>query len=213
MADSIEDKEPHKCLCSRCVTLQCGYITPCGSVEYEPFLTHWNPSVATYGSASALPSPHHPFVTVLAFVLALRDVGWVCVTPADPGGYWWPPAYSTWGPTIASFSFSVLAQLTIFSSFSGPELPEPFWGPKRRFLGIAPLVDIIPFRNDIRGESCSPQIELSNDVSCASNRDSMPKLLPWEVETPIYPNGAHSFGASSPRVRFLGCLGFSIVSQ
>ena len=56
-----------------------------------------------------------------------------------------------------------------------------------------------------RHKSCSPRIELSNDVSCASNGDSMPKLRPWEVETPIYLNGAHSFGASSPRVRFLGC--------
>ena len=65
----------------------------------------------------------------------------------------------------------------------------------------------------IRPDSCSPRIELSNDVSCASNGDSMPKLRPSEVETPIYPNRAHSFGASSPRVRFLGCLGFSIVSQ
>ena len=62
--------------------------------------------------------------------------------------------------------------------------------------------NIIPFRNDIRGESCSPRTELSNDVSCQSNGDSMPKLRPWEVETPIYPNEAHSFGASSPRVRF-----------
>ena len=30
----------------------------------------------------------------------------------------------------------------------------------------------------------------------------MPKLRPREVETPIYPNRDHSFGASSPRVRF-----------
>ena len=37
----------------------------------------------------------------------------------------------------------------------------------------------------------------------APNGDSMPKLRPREVETPIYPNGAHIFGASSPRVRFL----------
>jgi hypothetical protein len=37
----------------------------------------------------------------------------------DPGGYWWPPTYSTWTPTIASFSFSVFAQFTIFSSFFG----------------------------------------------------------------------------------------------
>ena len=44
----------------------------------------------------------------------------------DPGGYLWSPTYSTWGPTIFSFSFSVSAQLTIFSSFLGPEFPEPF---------------------------------------------------------------------------------------
>ena len=56
---------------------------------------------------------------------------------------------------------------------------------------------------DVHGEICSPWIDLSNDVPCASNGDSMPKLRPWEVETPIYPNEAHSFGASSPRVRFL----------
>jgi len=50
---------------------------------------------------------------------------------------------------------------------------------------------------------CIPRIDLSNEVWYASNGDRMPKLRPWEVETPIYPNGAHSFGASSPRVRFL----------
>ena len=49
----------------------------------------------------------------------------------------------------------------------------------------------------------SPQIDISNEVWYASNRDRMPKLRPWEVETPIYPNEAHSFGASSPRVRVL----------
>ena len=68
-------------------------------------------------------------------------------------------------------------------------------------------MNIILFRNDIRGKSCSPRIELSNDVSCASNGDSMPKLRPWEVETPIYPNGAHSCGVSSPRVRILDVEG------
>jgi hypothetical protein len=47
----------------------------------------------------------------------------------DPGGYWWPPTYSTWMHTIVSFSFSVsliVAQFTIFSSSSGLELPELF---------------------------------------------------------------------------------------
>jgi hypothetical protein len=34
-------------------------------------------------------------------------------------------------------------------------------------------------------------------------------LRPREVDVLTYPNGAHmTFGASSPRVRFLGCLGF-----
>ena len=49
----------------------------------------------------------------------------------------------------------------------------------------------------------SPRIDLSNKVWFASKGDRMPKLRPQEVETPIYPNGAYSFGASSPRVRVL----------
>jgi hypothetical protein len=37
----------------------------------------------------------------------------------------------------------------------------------------------------------------------------MQKLQPWEVDVLTYPNGTHmTFGASSPRVRFFGCLGF-----
>ena len=52
-------------------------------------------------------------------------------------------------------------------------------------------------------EICTPQIDISNEVWCASNGDCMPKLRPREVETPIYPNGAHSFGASSPMVMVL----------
>ena len=38
----------------------------------------------------------------------------------DPGGYWWPLAYSTWTPTIVSFNFLVsfiVAQFTMFGSF------------------------------------------------------------------------------------------------
>ena len=50
---------------------------------------------------------------------------------------------------------------------------------------------------------CTPLIDISNEVWCTSNGDHMPKLRPREVETPIYPNGAHSFGASSPKVSFL----------
>ena len=53
-------------------------------------------------------------------------------------------------------------------------------------------------------KSCIPRIYLSNDVSYVSNGDSMPKLQPREIDVTIYPNGAHmTFGASSPRVRFL----------
>ena len=50
---------------------------------------------------------------------------------------------------------------------------------------------------------CSPQIDISNEVLYMSNIYCMPKLRPREVDVPIYLNRAHSFGASSPRVRFL----------
>jgi hypothetical protein len=50
---------------------------------------------------------------------------------------------------------------------------------------------------------CSHRIDLSNKVWNASNRDRMPKLRPREVDVPTYPNGAHSLGVSSPRVRYL----------
>ena len=52
-------------------------------------------------------------------------------------------------------------------------------------------------------ERCTSRIDLSNKLLSAPNRDQMPKLRPREVEPPIYPNGAHSFGASSPTVRVL----------
>jgi len=55
----------------------------------------------------------------------------------DPGVCWWPPAYSTWTPTTVSFSLSVsliVSQFIIFDNFSDPQLPEPFWGPKRHFF-------------------------------------------------------------------------------
>ena len=83
-------------------------------------------------------------------------------------------------PTIVSFSFSVsliVAQFTIFSNFSGPKLPEPFWGPKRPFLGNLPptifLSKNLLFRH-------SPQRDLSNGLSCTSNGDNMTKSRPRE---------------------------------
>ena len=42
-----------------------------------------------------------------------------------------------------------------------------------------------PFDHQIHPESCSPRIELSNDVSCASNGDSMPKLCPWDRKSVV----------------------------
>ena len=46
----------------------------------------------------------------------------------------------------------------------------------------------------------SPQIDLFNEILSASNGYRMPKLRPREVETPIYPNGTHSFGTLTPSV-------------
>ena len=60
-----------------------------------------------------------------------------------------------------------------------------------------------PWTNVAHIKSCSPWIDISNELWCASSGDRMLKLCPREVETPIFPNGAHSFGASSPRVRDL----------
>ena len=67
------------------------------------------------------------------------------------------------------------------------------------FFGKPRATEPIPLHIKI----CSPRVDLSNEVWCPSNGDRMPKLRPQEVETPIYPNGAHSFGASSTRVRVL----------
>ena len=61
-----------------------------------------------------------------------------------------------------------------------------------------------------RTKICIPQINLSNELLSASNGDRMPKLRPRKVETPIYPNGAHNFGASSPRVKFLDVWSFPL---
>ena len=51
-------------------------------------------------------------------------------------------------------------------------------------------------------------LDISNEVLFMSNIDGITKLRPGEFLIPIYPIGAHSFGASSPRVRFLDVYGF-----
>jgi hypothetical protein len=51
---------------------------------------------------------------------------------------------------------------------------------------------------------CSSQIDLSNELLSAPNRDRMQKLRPWEVDVSITPIGAHKpFGFSSSGVRVL----------
>ena len=67
------------------------------------------------------------------------------------------------------------------------------------------------WENGERLKSFSLRINISNELLSASNRDRMPKLRSREVETPIYPNGTQSFGASSPRVRFLDVLDFTLL--
>jgi hypothetical protein len=51
---------------------------------------------------------------------------------------------------------------------------------------------------------CIPQIDLSNELSCALNKDHMQKLRPWEVDIPTIPIRARKpFGVSSSGVRVL----------
>ena len=45
---------------------------------------------------------------------------------------------------------------------------------------------------DVASQSGSTRIDLSNELLYASNENRMPKLRPWEVGVPIYPNGAHN---------------------
>lgn len=111
--------------------------------------------------------------------------------------------YSTWTPTTISFSFLVsliVEKFIIFGSFLGPQLLEPFSGPKKHFSGKREKIHYwLMFSIKI----CIPWIYLSKEVLCASNIDCIPKIRPREVDVPIYPNGANSVGTSFPRVRFL----------
>ena len=45
---------------------------------------------------------------------------------------------------------------------------------------------------DVASQSGSTRIDLSNELSYASNGDRMPKLRPREIDVPIYPNEAHN---------------------
>ena len=102
-----------------------------------------------------------------------------------------------------SSSFLNCSTIYYFWQFSGPKLPDPFWGPKRHFFSIewSRKYESIPiFIFDVYG--CSPWIDISNDVSCVSNGGSMPKLWPRELMYRVTQRGPHS-SVSPPRVRFL----------
>ena len=53
-------------------------------------------------------------------VFTIDELQALLINHDDPGGYLWPPTYSSWTPTIVSFSFPVsliIEQFTIFCSF------------------------------------------------------------------------------------------------
>ena len=87
------------------------------------------------------------------------------------------------------FNFLNCSTIYYFWQFSGPKLPKPFWGPKRLFFGINKYESILDSIFVVYG--CIPWIDLSNDVSCASNGGSMPKLRHGEIDVPKLPNGNH----------------------
>jgi len=60
-------------------------------------------------------------------------------------------------------------------------------------------------------QSCSAQIDLSNKLLYASNKDRMPKLQPQEVDVPIYPNGAHNLAFLLLGLGFLDVKGFPLI--
>jgi len=69
---------------------------------------------------------------------------------------------------------------------------------------------------DVAFQSGSSQIDISNELSDASNGDRMPKLRPREIDVPIYPNGAHNLafhllGLGFRKLRVFHC--FSTINR
>ena len=61
-----------------------------------------------------------------------------------------------------------------------------------------------------RSNNSSFRIDLSNELSYASNGDRMPKLRPREIDVPIYPKRGPQFGVSSSKGRFWNVKGFPL---
>ena len=80
--------------------------------------------------------------------------------------------------------------------------------PKRCFCGKYGA--IWEFHWFFTPRSYIPWIDICNKVLRVSKRDHMQKLSPREVDVPIYPNRVHSFGFSSPRVRYLYVYAFQL---
>jgi len=59
-------------------------------------------------------------------------------------------------------------------------------------------------------QSCSAQINLSNELLYMSNEDREPKLRPREVDVPTYPKRGLQFGVLSSRVKFWDVKGFPL---
>ena len=59
-----------------------------------------------------------------------------------------------------------------------------------------------PWTDVAHTKSCSPRTDLSNELLSVSNGDQMSKLRPRKLRQQLTQTG-HSFGASSPKVRFL----------
>ena len=59
-------------------------------------------------------------------------------------------------------------------------------------------------------QSGSSWIDISNELSYASNGDRMPKLRPREIDVPIYPKRGPQFGVSSSKGQFWNVKGFPL---
>ena len=131
----------------------------------------------------------------------------------DPGGYWCPPTYSTWTPTIVSFSFPVsliVAQFTIFGSFRVLNFRSRFETLNDVFLASNGWENMSPFPTCyfLFMDAVLKRIFLmmyharQTEVVCQSYD---PEKLMYQVTQ----RGPHS-GVSPPRVRFFGCVGFPL---
>ena len=113
----------------------------------------------------------------------------------DPGGYWWPPTYSIWTPTIVSFSFPVsliVAQFTIFGSFRVLNFRIRFEALNDVFSASNGRENMSLFRTRclLFMDVVLEEIFLTMlHVSCASNGGSLLKLRPREINVPSYPTG------------------------